>query len=136
MADPFQEMIGYLTAISAMFGLFVGVVCFAINAIYSSKENKGVANRNFIKERAVALFINSFFRIACIIFFFELFYVLVIFFITDKTFGDFYWFEFLVFIGVVYTFNLMIQYSYHIIYFSVYLNENEYYSHFKKVITF
>lgn len=126
MADPLVIPSAILSAISAVFGLFVSIFIFAIPLLIPRETNSEEKEhqRTFVKN----VFLKKFLPIAYIVFIIELFNSLVLFFIVDKTFQDFYWFEFCSYVIFVLTFMVMFQFSIQLILYPFYLriNEDEY----------
>lgn len=139
MADPFIIPSAILSAISAVFGLFVSIFIFAIPLLIprETDSEEKEHQRTFVKN----VFLKKFLPIAYIVFIIELFNSLVLFFVVDKTFQDFYWFEFCSYVIFVLTFMVMFQFSIQLILYPFYLriNEDEYkkkMSTFNQVTTF
>lgn len=133
MADPLIIPSAILSAISAIFGLFISIFIFAVPLLILKEKDSEEYERN--KQFIQDVFLKKFLPIACIVFIIELFNSLVLFFIVDKTFQDFYWFEFCSYVIFVLTFMVMFQFSIQLILFPFYLkiNEAEYQ---KKMVTF
>lgn len=139
MADPLIIPSAILSAISAIFGLFISIFIFAIPLLIPKEANSEEKEHQtkFVRD----VFLTKFLPVAYTVFIIELFNSLVLFFIVDKTFQDFYWFEFCSYVIFVLTFMVMFQFSIQLILFPFYLriSEAEYkkkMSIFKQVTTF